>query len=128
MPMKENLVRQTIIEDRLCDCCHVDLETPLHALWLCHELDIVWSDPELWHFRRSVHFRDFKELLSWLILQEKNPELFAVMAAWSIWIQRNQVRLHQTASALHQVEQLSRDTFNEFLACQATPLPRQPRA
>ena len=49
--------------------------------------------------------------------------------AWSIWTQRNQLCLCQTAPTLHLVEQLSRDRLCEFHACQASPLPcHQPRA
>ena len=41
LPTKEALVRRTIIEDLLCDRCHETQESPLHALWLCNELDTV---------------------------------------------------------------------------------------
>lgn len=41
LPMKENLVRQTIIEDPLCDRCKCATEFALHALWSCGELDVV---------------------------------------------------------------------------------------
>ena len=43
MPTKEALVRRTIIDDLLCDRCHEAQEFPLHALWLCKELDTVWE-------------------------------------------------------------------------------------
>jgi len=43
MPTKEALVRRTIIDDPLCDHCHEAQESPLHALWLCKELDTVWE-------------------------------------------------------------------------------------
>ena len=45
----------------------------------------------------------------------KNVQLFTMMA-WSIWMQRNQVRLLQPVYALHQLAQLSSDRCNEFLA------------
>ena len=73
MPTKASLVQRTIIEDPLCDCCH---ETPLHALWLCKEADTIWDDSELWSYRRQIQFLSFKELLSWIILQKNNAELF----------------------------------------------------
>ena len=93
LPTRANLVRRTIIDDPLCARCQDVHETPLHAFWLCKELDLVWDSSDSWSFRRRVHFLDFKELLSWIILQQRHTELFAWMV-WTIWSQRNKVRLH----------------------------------
>ena len=43
---------------------------------------------ELWNFRNSVKFMDFKGLLSWFITEDKNVELFAI-TAWSVWCKIN---------------------------------------
>ena len=118
MPTKANLVRCTIIDDPSCDRCHDAHEAPLHALWLCRELDSVWDSSGSWSFRHGVQFLDFKELLSGIILQQHDLELFAWMA-WTIWTQRNQVRLHQPACSLHQIGQLSKERLSEFLAVQS---------
>ena len=88
IPTKANLVRIKIIEDPLRDRCHETHETPLHALWLCKEIDIVWEDSESWAYRRQLQVLSFKELLSWMIVQKQNVELFA-MTMWLIWSQRN---------------------------------------
>ena len=66
---KASLVRRTIIDDQLCVRCQDAHETPLHALWLCKELDSVWDNSNTWSFQRLVHFLNFKELLSWIIMQ-----------------------------------------------------------
>lgn len=68
---KESLVQRTIIEDPLCDCYRVASENPLHTIWSCTELDMVWSNLELWSFRSAVQFLDYKELSLWIILQGK---------------------------------------------------------
>ena len=94
MPTKANLVRRTISDDPLYNRCHEAHETALHAIQMCKEVDVIWADPELWSCRREVHFLNFKGLLSWMIEQQNNAELFA-MTAWMIWRQRNQVRLNQ---------------------------------
>ena len=88
MPIKANPVQRTIIDDPLCDRCHEAHETSLHAIWMCKEVDVIWADPELWSCWREVHFLNFKELLSWIIEQQNNAELFA-MTAWMIRKQRN---------------------------------------
>ena len=94
LPTKQSLVRHTIIDDPLCDRCKMVPETPLHALWSCHELDVVWADESLWACRRTTTFIDFKELLSWMIKRQQNLKLFSV-TVWTIWTHRNWVRANQ---------------------------------
>ena len=55
-------------------------------------------------------------------------ELF-VVTVWSIWDQRNRVRLNQPVDALHQIAQLSKVWLEEFKARQVVPVTqvRQPR-
>ena len=117
LPTKANLVRRTIITDPVCARCLDAHETPLHALWMCKELDSVWDSSVSWNFRCRVHFLDFKELLSWIIMQQQHTELFAWMA-WKIWSQRNKVRLNQPTCSTHQIAQLSNNRLSEFLAAQ----------
>ena len=121
IPTKENLVRCTILEDPVYDRCNGALENSLHAPWSCFELDIVWTNLVLWNFRRTCMFMDFKELLSWVIQQDKNPKLFS-MTAWLIWTQQNQVCLAQPNVNLHLLEQVSKDWHEEFIALQVPRL------
>ena len=64
------------------------MEDPLHALWSCPELDMVWGDADLWGFQLKERFLDFKALVSWLLKYGKATELF-VITVWPIWNQRN---------------------------------------
>ena len=41
LPTKENLVRQTIIDNSTCDRCKQASELALHAMWSCQELEVV---------------------------------------------------------------------------------------
>ena len=117
VPTKTALLRRTITVSQLCDQCHVAQEDPLHALKACSKLDVVWSDVELWNFRNSVGFMDFKELLLWFIAEDKNVDLFAV-TDWSVWNQWNKVQLNQLVTALHQVASVSKYWWQEFRAQQ----------
>ncbi|XP_023917796.1 uncharacterized protein LOC112029338 [Quercus suber] len=78
MLTKSALFRRTISIDSLCVRCHAHSEDSMHALWFCSELDSVWSNMELWSFQFLVQFVTFKELLSLLIKNNHQPELFAV--------------------------------------------------
>ena len=127
LPTKEALVRRTIIEDPLCDRYHETQETPLHALCLCKELDTVWEKSAHCQKRREINFLNFKELLSWILTQLSERELFA-MVAWGIWNQHNKARLNLVAAPLHQIFQISSERLAEFTACQpfATPMMVRP--
>ena len=70
-------MKRTIISDPTSERCRVDIKDPLHALWSCSEVDIVWVDLTLWDFRSSVNFVDFKQLVSWIVEEGKQLELFA---------------------------------------------------
>ena len=85
---KCNLVRLKVIYDHTCDRCLVFLESPIHAVWSCPELDCVWGASVTWDFWANITFHNFSELMAWII---KNQELFS-MLTWSIWTQRNQIR------------------------------------
>ncbi|KAK9983964.1 hypothetical protein SO802_033489 [Lithocarpus litseifolius] len=122
LPTKCSLFWRKITEEDLCVRCRAATENSLHALWSCTELDLVWEDPELWSFRNEVQFLSFKELLSWIIKHTQLLELFAV-TVWSIWNQRNHVRLNQPADAIHQIAYLSKKWLAEYQARQVSPGP-----
>ena len=91
-----------IVENPTCERCKQAVEDPIHALWLCPELDEAWSDQGLWGFGYAVGFITVKELLLWMVDEGKSLELFA-FTTWSVWNQRNKARLNLQASPLHQV-------------------------
>ena len=123
LPTKQNLQRRTITDCSLCDRCKLEPETTLHATWSCRQLEVVWEDASVWRFRRSRSFLSFKELLSWLLMNTQEVELFAV-TAWSIWNQRNRVRMHQPSCSAHLLAATAKESLAEFLSVQpAAPLP-----
>ena len=84
LPTKENLVHRTVIECPTCDRCKHVLESALHAMWSCRKLDVVWENDAQWQCRRTQTFVDFKELLSWLIINQQDLKFFYT-TAWLIW-------------------------------------------
>ena len=101
----------------MCDPCKSAPEDQLHALWSCSELDVIWSDASAWNFCMTSCFDFFKELVQWIFQNQKQPKLFAVMV-WSIWSQRNQIRLHQPSCSSHLLDQNSKDCLEEFQVVQ----------
>lgn len=98
LPTKQALMRRTIISDPICERCKVVVEDLVYALWSCSELDVVWVDQEVWNFRNCIEFMDFKELLSWIIVEGKLLELFA-FTAWTIWNQRESSQVAATSQS-----------------------------
>ena len=73
-----------IIDSPICDRCQNDLESVIHALWSCREVDVVWLDVELWNFWLGMHFMDFESLVAWILQESKSPKLF-IVTMWSFW-------------------------------------------
>ena len=53
IPTKLNLLRRAISIDPQCDRCKNEAESTLHALWLCNDLDLVWTSSTEWNFRST---------------------------------------------------------------------------
>ena len=113
LPTKQSLMRRKILEDPTCERCKNAVEDPLHALWLCPELDVVWSDQSMWRFQYEVGFVTVKELLLWMIDEGKSLELLA-FTAWGVWNQRNKTRLMLQSSPLHQVAAHARSSLVQY--------------
>ena len=76
-------------------------------MWSCPELDVVWADQVPWNFRQEVGFSGVKDLLSWMVEKGTPLEQFA-FTDWSVWSQRNKVRLNLQSNPLHQVVEQAR--------------------
>ena len=68
---------------------------------------------------------DFKELLSWLITNDHNLEMFST-SMWSIWTQRNQVRISQPNISVHQIPSSAKERVAKFAMTQLVPSITRP--
>ena len=93
----------------------------LYALWTCSELDSVWTQTE-WSSRQTSGVTSFKELLSWVLTNHRNRELFA-MVTWGIWHQRNQVRNHKACCTSDQLMLQAKEKLAKYLAVLPPTLP-----
>ncbi|XP_075645493.1 uncharacterized protein LOC142616549 [Castanea sativa] len=112
LPTKQNLVRRTIIQNPSCDRCSLQAEDTLHALWSCTSLNEVWEG-DRWNFRARIHFADFKELCSWILENGKQLDLFAIQV-WSIWNQRNKLRLNHSCHLTKELRKMAEESWNEI--------------
>lgn len=67
----------------------------------------------MWDFRNAIGFADFKDLVSWIITEGKQLDLFAI-TAWSVWSQRNRDRVQASSIDLHQVAAAARTSLDDF--------------
>ena len=125
LPMKANLRRRHIMDSSLCKWCLREEENPLHALWSCRELDLVWSESE-WNFRQTINPSNFKKLLSWILNNQGKPELF-VMTTWGIWYKWNQVHLHKPCCTSDLIATQAKERLQEFTAALPPKPPRMTR-
>ena len=72
----------------------------------------VW-DGDRWNFRSRVHFEDFKGLCSWIYENGKPLDLFAIQV-WSIWNQRNKLRLNHTCCLTKDLQKMAEESWNEI--------------
>ena len=121
IPKKANLKWRHITENDRYKRCRNDEETTLHALWTCSELDSVWTNTE-WSTRQTPGVTCFKELLSWVLMNHRNRELFAVIT-WGIWHQRNQVRNYKTCCISDQLVLQAKEKLAEYYAVLPPTLP-----
>ena len=91
IPVKKNLVAHKVLSEDVCDHYHSATEDVHHALWDCHELSALWESNALWQFRRTKKFSNFFKLVSHVLEEKKNPELFATLV-WMIWSHQNTLR------------------------------------
>ena len=78
--MKENLARQRIIEDGICEFCKQETEIVLHALWGCGVAWDVWADSHRRIQKCGGGHADFVQLIEELMdkLAVEELELFLV--------------------------------------------------
>ena len=103
----------------------MEKETTLHALWSCSKIRWAWTSSK-WSDCQNISPTNFKELLSWILNNHGNPELF-VMMMWGLWRQRNQVRLNKPCCPSDLITVQVKEKLDEFSATIPTKPPAMPR-
>nr|POE63869.1 putative ribonuclease h protein [Quercus suber] len=111
--VKKNLVACKVLAEDVCDHCHVATEDVHHALWDCQELSAMWEADSMWLFRRTKKFSNFFELVSHVLEEKINLDLFATLV-WTIWSRRNMLRTSTKSFPLSQVAPSASLTLQTF--------------
>ena len=120
------------MEDK-CEHCGVESETALHAVWECAVLDEIWEAVLGFEDWRQYAISSINDLIS--VCHEKRKKLeLLTMVMWTIWHQRNQLRVSSNDFPRSQILQQSTQALATFQQSQqslsqpsATPRP-QPSA
>ena len=94
-------------------------EDPLHAFWLCKEVECVWH-PCTWASQSvSSPPENFCDLLNYFLRFDDDfrKEIF-VIAAWFLWNRSNALHFRQTAQPLANILSMAGHVLQEFLAAQ----------
>ncbi|KAK7246980.1 hypothetical protein RIF29_41854 [Crotalaria pallida] len=90
LPVRAALARRRIIQDDLCPCCGLDVESTYHALVSCPEVRGVWFAPCL-GLRVEDQDIDFGLWFqsTFLDVDDKIASGLACELIWAIWARRN---------------------------------------
>ena len=120
IPVKKNLVARRFIAEDVCCHCQVATKDVHHALWDCQELSAIWEVDSLWLLQRTKKFSNFFELVSYVLEEKKNSELFATLV-WTM-SHRNTLRTSNKPFPLSQVTLSASQTLQNFT--QALLIPK----
>ena len=91
----------------------------MHAIWLCREVETIWSSSHCFNQANLPQPQSFSDLLS-LFLQvtdDYRKEVFSI-AAWLLWNRRNAIHFGRPVRATDQILPSTRNLLQDFLAVQ----------
>ena len=88
-------------------------ETICHALWECLKLVDVWDSIPNFAFHQLRSFPSFRDLVLFVHVEGKNHKLMA-MIMWTLWYQRNQLRVGLKEFLISQVIPQVSQSLSDF--------------
>ena len=95
LPTKSNLCSRQVLDDPTCDACGVAAETSGHLFCECTCARDVWDAIGISFDNNGVRYRDFIDLLWYLIfMQHVSQDVLelVVAVAWCMWHSRNKAQ------------------------------------
>jgi hypothetical protein len=90
LPTRDNLYKRKVIQDPICPCCGLEVETVIYSLWSCPTAKDVWGD-NLSCFQKcsssQISFLLFLDFC-FRIYDKEKVELLLVVAR-NLWLRRN---------------------------------------
>uniref|UniRef100_A0A7N2KWM1 Reverse transcriptase zinc-binding domain-containing protein n=1 Tax=Quercus lobata TaxID=97700 RepID=A0A7N2KWM1_QUELO len=98
------------------ESCKDDLEDPLHIMWSCKKVKIIWSNLSWVNQKITSPPTDFSDLVSRFlqITDDQRREIFA-LAAWILWNQHNATQLGLPLKPLTRVISLASGMLQDLL-------------
>ena len=95
LPTKVNLCSRGVLDDPTCDACGLIAETNRHLFWDCRHAREVWTTIGIPFDSMGVHYRDFIDLIWYLISRQHMGQdvlELIITIAWCMWYNRNRAR------------------------------------
>ena len=126
LPTKKNLLQRNITGNAICDRCNSETEDTIHAIRECAEVKSVWWELERCRPFLAEKLVCFRDLFQGILAQNTPhlAELFAYMS-WSIWYNRNALRVGTTVVALGRIYSDAVDRLHEFQLAQDNSVQQQ---
>ena len=124
LPTRKNLQRRKITPNGLCDLCKAGDKDCSHALFLCSDVQVIWSSE--WSWISSMQGSSVKEIFSHAFAKKKDVALLA-FTSWAVWNQRNQIQFKESACPLDQILSLAKERKREFQSLHPATMKMQHR-
>ena len=123
LPTMSNLFRRNITPTDQCELCKLYPEDPLHAIWLCREVETVWSSSHCFNQANLPRPQSFSNLLSLFlqVTEDYRKEVFSI-AASLLWNRRNAIHFGRPVQAMEQILSTAGNLLQDFLAAQQIEL------
>ena len=113
LPTKENLLKRKILQEPDCPRCISEPESAVHAIWSCRCIKVAWDIDFDWVDRSSTSSDSFSDVFQKICSNPALVPLFAV-TAWSIWYQRNKLRLNDNPLPLQNIAGFAKNYLSKF--------------
>ena len=122
-PTKLNLSKRIPIPNAICERCGSEIEDTVHALWGCQKLKELWWNVEQCRSFLTERFVNFRDLFEGVMLLDSHniAEIMAFIA-WSIWFNRNALRVGSHTLPITQIHREALERLQEFQAAIDPPL------
>lgn len=119
LPTKLNLYSRKVLDDPTCEACELAAETRGHLFWECTYARGVWEVTCIPFDNKGVHYRDFIDILWYLIfMQHVGQEVLelVVTVAWCLWHNRNKARHGSPRQSTNEILHKARTVLEDFQA------------
>ena len=117
LPTRANLCSRGVLDDPTCDACGLTAKTSGHLFWDCRHAREVWAATGIPFDNMGVHYRDFIDLVWYLIFRQhvgQDVLELIITIAWCMWYNRNRARHGSPRQSSNEILHKARTVMKDF--------------